>query len=232
MLRVHITAKTYGERQVLGAVAFSAAPGEVLALLAPSGTGKTTTLRIVLGLDTAFEGSVQRPDGRIGAVFQEPRLLPWLNVAENLRLVQPGLADDDIAAWLGLAGLDAIAGTMPSALSLGMARRVALARALAVAPSLLVMDEPFASLDPLLSSRLSRNIAGYAKRTGAILLMATHDLDQALDVADRILVLGGTNPATLAADVRKDALDASALRQKFRFLEGSPRAGAPPAELA
>jgi len=133
---------------------------------------------------------VHRPAGRIGAVFQEPRLLPWLSVGENLRLVQPNLKDPDIADLLRLAGLEAIAELMPSSLSLGMARRVALARALAVRPSLLVMDEPFASLDPLLSGRLSRSIASHARQIGATLLMATHDLDQALAVADRILVLG------------------------------------------
>jgi ABC-type uncharacterized transport system YnjBCD ATPase subunit len=144
-LQVNITAKAYGTRQVLSTVAFSASPGEVLALLAPSGTGKTTTLRIVLGLDTKFSGTVHRPIGRIGAVFQEPRLLPWLSVGQNLSLVQPSLTEPDIAELLRRAGLEPIADLMPSSLSLGMARRVALARAMAVKPSLLVMDEPFAS---------------------------------------------------------------------------------------
>ncbi len=218
-LQVNITGKAYGTRPVLGAVAFSAEPGEVLALLAPSGTGKTTTLRIVLGLDKAFAGTVQRPAGRVGAVFQEPRLLPWLDVGENLRLVEPGLSDTDIAEWLHIAGLEDVARVMPSALSLGMARRVSLARALAVRPSLLVMDEPFASLDPMLSGRLSRAIAGQARQTGAVLLMATHDLDQALVVADRILVLGGTNPASLEADLPGKGIDALGLRGRFEFLE-------------
>jgi ABC-type nitrate/sulfonate/bicarbonate transport system ATPase subunit len=219
-LHVDIAAKAYGARLVLAQIRFSAGPGEVLALLAPSGTGKTTTLRIVLGLDANYTGTVQRPSGRIGAVFQEPRLLPWLNVGENLRLVEPGLTDSDIAKLLGQAGLENAAGVMPSALSLGMARRVALARALAVEPSLLVMDEPFASLDPLLSARLARAITAHARQAGAAILMATHDLDQALAVADRILVLGGSNPATLEADVPSRDVDALALRQKFSFLEG------------
>jgi ABC-type nitrate/sulfonate/bicarbonate transport system ATPase subunit len=217
-LQVNITAKAYGTRQVLSTVAFSASPGEVLALLAPSGTGKTTTLRIVLGLDTKFSGTVHRPIGRIGAVFQEPRLLPWLSVGQNLSLVQPSLTEPDIAELLRRAGLEPIADLMPSSLSLGMARRVALARAMAVKPSLLVMDEPFASLDPLLSGRLSHSIASYARQTGASLLMATHDLDQALAVADRILLLGGSNPAKLEADEPSAGIDAATVRERFQFL--------------
>ena len=143
-------------------------------------------------------------------------------MGENLRLVEPGLTDADIAKLLGQVGLENKAGVMPSALSLGMARRVALARALAVEPSLLVMDEPFASLDPLLSARLARAIAGRARQNGATILMATHDLDQALVVADRILVLGGSNPATLEADVPSRDADAVVLRERFAFLGEKP----------
>ncbi len=224
-LHVDITSKAFGKLPILGHVKFSAGPGEVLALLAPSGTGKTTTFRVVLGLDADFAGKVDRPAGRIGAVFQEPRLLPWLDVSGNLRLVQPDLTDAAIAELLGQAGLEDVAGMMPRSLSLGMARRVALARALAVGPSLLVMDEPFASLDPLLSGRLSRTIASHARQTGATLLMATHDLDQALAVADRVLMLGGRNPATLQADFFSRDIDAAALRARFPFLEGRDGSG-------
>ena len=222
-LRVDIASKAFGESLVLSAVRFSAAPGEVLALLAPSGTGKTTALRIVLGLDREFSGSVVRPAGRIGAMFQEPRLLPWLSVADNIRLVAPSLtrqAADGLLAGVGLQGQGDL---LPKQVSLGMARRVAMVRALAVRPSLLVLDEPFASLDPRLAAELAVAVTRQARACGAIVLVATHDLDQALAIADRILVLTGTAPATLAADIAAPAASAAEIRTRFAFLERNGR---------
>jgi ABC-type nitrate/sulfonate/bicarbonate transport system ATPase subunit len=220
LLRVAIERKAFGARAVLSGVRFSAGAGEVLALLAPSGTGKTTALRIVLGLDKDFSGAVQRPPGRIGAVFQEPRLLPWMDVAANLRLVAPALTDGAVAALLETVGLPDAAARMPGQLSLGMARRVALARALAVRPALLVLDEPFASLDPMGSGLVSRAALAQGRSLQATVLIATHDLDQALATADRILVLTGA-PASLAADLTAGSVSAQELRQRFGFLQGS-----------
>jgi NitT/TauT family transport system ATP-binding protein len=216
---VSIVSRVFGTHIILRDVHFTARPGEVLALLAPSGTGKTTTLRIAMGLDRHFTGSVRRPAGRLGAVFQEPRLLPWLSIAANLRLVEPGLSDADIAAWLAMAGLPDCAGALPKQLSLGMARRVALARALAVRPSLLVLDEPFASLDARLGAELGHAVAAHARAIGAIVLMATHDLEQALATADRLLVLSGTAPATLGADLPASQTSAADLRARYGFLD-------------
>jgi NitT/TauT family transport system ATP-binding protein len=152
-------------------------------------------------------------------VFQEPRLLPWLTVAGNLRLVQPDLSDRDIAFFLALAGLPDCAGLAPKTLSLGMARRVAVARALAVRPSLLLMDEPFASLDLRLGSQIGRDITVHARSLGAITVIATHDLEQALTITDRILVLGGSLPAQLVEDARSTAISAARFRQRFSFLQ-------------
>jgi NitT/TauT family transport system ATP-binding protein len=218
-LLVSIDSKVFGAHAVLRDVAFAASPGEVLALLAPSGTGKTTTLRIAMGLDTRFAGKVRRPAGRLGTVFQEPRLLPWLSVAGNLRLVAPGLGDSEIESLLSLAGLADCAGRLPKQLSHGMARRVALARALAVRPALLVMDEPFASLDARLGAQLGHAITAHARSIGAIVLIATHDLDQARAVADRLLVLSGSSPATLGADLPAASVSAEDLRARFGFLD-------------
>jgi len=202
-LAVRIDSKAHrcpdGLRPVLRDVAFTAGPGEVLALFGPSGTGKSTALRIVMGLDTDYIGTVRRGAGRLGAVFQDPRLLPWMTVGDNLRLVQsaPGY---DPAAALAEVGLPDAARLMPGALSLGMARRAALARALAVDPSLLVLDEPCASLDPRTAAGLGGLLAARARTHGTTVLFSTHEIEHAFACADRVLVLGGY-PASLAADV-------------------------------
>src|SRR5271170_6575741 len=170
VLDVRIDAKSVPEpggelRPILLDVCFSAEPGEFLALFGPSGTGKTTTLRIALGLDPDFQGLVRRPDARVGVVFQEPRLLPWLTVADNLRLVMSdGASVPDISGLLQQVELPGIEQRRPRELSLGMARRVALARALAVDPQLLVLDEPFASLDPALAARLAGTVSRWARQ--------------------------------------------------------------------
>jgi ABC-type nitrate/sulfonate/bicarbonate transport system ATPase subunit len=129
---------------ILQDIGLTVPPGQIVALLGRSGGGKSTLLRIALGLDTAFEGHVRRPSGRLGVVFQEPRLLPWMTVGQNLRLVAPGITASRIGDLLELAGVAGTDNHLPSELSLGMARRVALARALAVDPNMLVLDEPFA----------------------------------------------------------------------------------------
>ena len=213
-------------RPVLREVTFSAKMGTVLAFFGPSGMGKSTTLRIAIGLDTDFEGFVRRPPGRLGVMFQEPRLAPWLTVADNIRLVATeGAPDPDIPALLEEVGLRGAAARLPRELSLGMARRAALARALAVAPHMLVLDEPFASLDPQLAAGLAAIVKTRVSRMETLVLFATHELDQALAIADRILILSG-QPATLDADLtvphREDtaarAQLRSDLRSRFHFL--------------
>jgi NitT/TauT family transport system ATP-binding protein len=222
-LSVDIREKRFGTIPVLGGLRFAASPGEFLAVLAPSGTGKTTALRILLGLDTAFSGTVTRPGGRVGAVFQEPCLLPWMDVAANLRLAAPGLSQGDVAALLADMDLADVAAYLPRQISLGMARRVAIARALAVSPSLMVLDEPFTSLDARLAARLAGVVASRARQ--AVVVMATHDLDQALVVASRVLVLAGS-PAALVEDQPVPAHSqlapfAAGLRQRHPFLNAT-----------
>ena len=232
MLEVNIRAKEFRSsrgdtRQILRDVAFTAAPGEVLALLGPSGIGKSTILRVTLGLDRDFEGSVQLPPGRLGVMFQEPRLLPWLSVEDNLRLVLPvDVPVPDIVALLNEVLLPPIPNLLPSALSLGMARRVALARALVVDPAILVLDEPFASLDQSLATTLGVRIIDRVRRRGTLVLLSTHDIDQALAMSTRVLVIAG-EPASLVENIpvprREDDATANAgLRQnllsRFSFL--------------
>ncbi|CAO3435722.1 ABC transporter, ATP-binding protein [Azospirillum endophyticum] len=186
----------------------SAAAGEVVALVGPSGCGKTTALGIVAGLDHAFDGMVEvgpRPDGgmaKLGYVFQEPRLLPWRSVRQNLALVLPrplrrGPAVD---AMLDALELSAFADRFPTQLSLGMARRVALARAFLVEPDLLLMDEPFVSLDEPTALRLRTLLTQLLDRRPATLLLVTHNLREALALADRLLLLA-PSPGRVVAEV-------------------------------
>ncbi|WP_407341118.1 ABC transporter ATP-binding protein [Methylocapsa polymorpha] len=203
-LEVAITLKAFraasGETRVaLRDVGFALKPGEVCALLGPSGCGKTTLLRIVAGLDHDFDGRVWLPSPhRLGMVFQEPRLLPWRTVSQNLRLAgaSPETGLDEIVAALGLAAhLD----HFPGELSLGLARRVAIARAFAVKPDLLLLDEPFVSLDAALAMRLRAELMALVETHRATTLIVTHDVEEAISLADRIIVLSGA-PGRIIGD--------------------------------
>jgi ABC-type nitrate/sulfonate/bicarbonate transport system ATPase subunit len=148
-LSVHIAAKRYpnGSCAIQG-LAFDARAGEFVAIVGPSGAGKTTLLNIISALDTDFEGTLQLGSaGRIGFMFQEPRLMPWLTVAQNLALVDPRATGARLAQALQRVGLEDCAALFPRQLSGGMQRRVALLRAFLMEPNLLLMDEPFQSLD-------------------------------------------------------------------------------------
>ncbi|MGH6858080.1 MAG: ABC transporter ATP-binding protein [Methylocella sp.] len=186
-------------RVVLHDVAFSLRQGEICALLGPSGCGKTTLLRIISGLDSDFEGRVVLPSPhRIGMVFQEPRLLPWRSVVQNLRLAGASSESDlaEIAAALGLSKhLD----HFPGELSLGLARRVAIARAFAVKPDLLLLDEPFVSLDAALAAQLREELLALVLKRKATTLIVTHDVDEAISLARRIIVFSAA-PGRLIAD--------------------------------
>ncbi len=209
-LRVAIRGRSFGDKSVLGEIGFDLEPGERLALLGPSGIGKSTLLGIIAGTDTGFEGTVTRPDGRIAVVFQTPRLLPWRTLAENIAVV-PGAGDLDRArSLLAEVGLGEACDMHPERVSLGMQRRAALVRALAVDPALLLLDEPLVSLDPQ-SVGAMRDLLTFAMdRTGATVVMATHDRREALALTDRIVELGGT-PARLVSD-RKSPLGRDARR--------------------
>jgi NitT/TauT family transport system ATP-binding protein len=186
---------------VLGELNFSLANGEVAALVGPSGCGKTTLLRIIAGLDRDYQGAVRLPDHcRLGMVFQEPRLLPWRSVEANVRLAAPEATDATLDALFQTLGLSSHRGHYPGELSLGLARRVALARAFAVAPDLLVLDEPFVSLDAALAERLRSELVELVTRRPVTTLLVTHDVDEAIGLADRLLVMSAS-PARIVAEV-------------------------------
>jgi len=176
--------------EVLSEMHFSLVAGEVAVLFGPSGCGKSTLLRIIAGLDSDFEGTVSRPPHlRIGMVFQEPRLLPWRKVEDNVRLAAPLIDDATLSALFAALDLSEHRHHFPGELSLGLARRVALARALAVEPDLLILDEPLASLDDALAGRMRDEIAGFAAQVSRITILVSHDLDDAVRLGDRLIFL-------------------------------------------
>lgn len=203
-LSVAIRAKRHAGAvtDTLGALQFSAESGDFVAIVGPSGAGKTTLLKVIAGLDPAFDGSVSvGRSARLGYVFQEPRLLPWLNVADNLRLVQPDLSDAVIDAGLAKVGLPGTALQLPLRLSGGMQRRVALLRAFLIQPELLLLDEPFISLDAPTADSLYDVLAALRADVMPTTLLVTHDLREALALADRVLFVS-KRPARLILDHR------------------------------
>lgn len=197
VISVDIEAKTFGDTQVLGRVRFSVADGETVALLGPSGIGKSTLLRIVAGIDGDFQGRVQRPDA-MAIVFQEPTLLPWRSARDNLLLTQPGLGPEAADAAMERVGLRGKGGAFPGQLSLGQQRRLSLARAFAGRPAFLVMDEPFVSLDPDMAAQMIALTEDLIAETRPATLFVTHARPEADRLADRVLTLSG-QPATLEA---------------------------------
>jgi len=190
-------------REVLRDIRLVIRRGEFVCLIGPSGCGKTTCLRILTGLDRDFTGTVTPDPHRlaIGVAFQEPRLLPWRTVEENIRLVLPKAERGrDLQPLLADLGLGDHAGHFPHALSLGLARRVSLARALVGRPQLLVLDEPFVSLDARAAFELRGLVLRAAQAADTAVLMVTHDVREALGLADRLVLLGG-RPTQVLAEV-------------------------------
>ena len=183
--------KSFGSRKVLHNTDLDLAPSGITCLLGPSGCGKSTLLRITAGLEKADSGRVLiRPD-ECAVVFQDPRLLPWLTVQENLRLALPSSCSDAahrMAEVLGMVELaPSILSAMPRELSGGMAQRVGVARALLRSPRILLMDEPFAALDAITRSNLQTMLKKLMEH--ALCLLVTHDMEEALRVGRRISVM-------------------------------------------
>ena len=176
--------------QILADLSFALEGGETGAFIGPSGCGKSILMRILAGLDRNFEGYVCAPaKARIGIVFQEPRLLPWRNVEDNVRLAAPAATEAELSALFAGLGLSEHRTHFPGELSLGLARRAALARAFAVRPTVLLLDEPFVSLDAPLALQMQRDLAGLVEGRRIITVLVTHDVDEAIALADRVFVL-------------------------------------------
>jgi len=191
--RVRGLRRAFDGRPVLDGVDLDIGPGEFVAMLGVSGTGKSTLLRALAGLDREVTGELSVP-GTVAVAFQEPRLLPWRRVLANVSLgLRTEDPDADPAAIgrraLAEVGLTGRAGAWPLTLSGGEAQRAALARALVREPSLLLLDEPFSALDALTRIAMHRLVVGLWQRHRPAVLLVTHDVDEALILADRVLVL-------------------------------------------
>jgi NitT/TauT family transport system ATP-binding protein len=203
-----------GDLPVLDGITLEVAPRDVVAIVGPNGSGKSTLLRVIAGLLPAGGGSVEAagrlvsgPDASVGLVFQEPRLLPWRSTIDNvtypleLEGVGGATRQEHGLQLLRLVGVDGFADTRPHQLSGGMRQRVAIARALARDPSILLLDEPFSALDALTRERFDVELLRLWQRTGTTILLVTHDVREALFLADRVVVLTA-RPARIAGEVR------------------------------
>jgi sulfonate transport system ATP-binding protein len=189
-------------------------PAEIVALVGASGCGKSTLLRIVAGLDEPTSGRallneepIIGPSPAVGVVFQEPRLMPWLTVRQNVRFGLAALPEAEqqqrTDAVLARVGLADFAEALPRQLSGGMAQRVAIARALVAQPALLLLDEPFSALDPFTKMDLQEHLLHIWAYDRPTLLLVTHDLEEALVLSDRVVVLRG-RPGRVHETVRVD----------------------------
>ncbi|WP_369055696.1 ABC transporter ATP-binding protein [Kineococcus terrestris] len=235
-----------GTHRVLADVDLVVEAGSTVALLGASGSGKSTLLRLVAGLDLPTAGevavggeAVRDVSDRCAVVFQEPRLLPWRDLAGNVALGLPrgtprAEGRERVAHQLETVGLADFAGHRPRRVSGGMAQRAALARALVRRPGVLLLDEPFAALDALTRLKMQDLLDDVQRGTGATTLFVTHDVDEALHLADRVLVLGtpeGAEGARVVRDLRvaaprpRDRGDAELAAHRVELLEllGVPR---------
>ncbi|MBJ2345327.1 MULTISPECIES: ABC transporter ATP-binding protein [Pseudomonas] len=190
LLDIHVARKSFATTTVLNDIHLQLQPRETVSLLGPSGCGKSTLLRIVAGLEKDFEGQLLSHTEQLAFVFQEPRLMPWLTVQQNI-----GFSDDDrydkawVAQLIEEVGLSDFADALPKALSGGMAQRVAIARGLYSRPRVLLLDEPFSAVDAFTRMKLQDLLLQLAERHAIALLLVTHDVDEALYLSDRVLVM-------------------------------------------
>jgi sulfonate transport system ATP-binding protein len=234
---LHLTniRKRYEGIAVLAGLTLDVDASEIVAVVGPSGCGKSTLLRLISGLDARFDGRIAvgerqvcGADRAVGVVFQEPRLFPWLSVSDNVAF---GLTDrgaprahELVRETLAVVGLAGFATALPKELSGGMAQRVALARALVTEPEVLLMDEPFSSLDAFTRMRLQDHLLAAWSRYRPTLVLVTHDLDEAVYLADRVVLLTD-RPARVADVLRvsaehpRDRRDPNLLALRVALLE-------------
>ena len=197
MLRIQGLSVGYGGEAVLEGIDLEVAAGQFVSLVGPFGSGKTSILRAVTGLLTPETGTVELAVEltQVGFLFQDDALLPWRTSLQNVSLglrihgASLPLAEEKAEQWLSLMGLGGFGDRYPRQLSVGQRKRVAIAQVLALEPKLLLMDEPFASLDAIVRTRITEELLGWVEREHLTVLLVTHDLEEAISVSDVIYVL-------------------------------------------
>ncbi len=241
LLTLEAISKHYTTEPILRNLSLEIQPGEIISLVGPSGCGKSTLLRLISGLDREHEGQIlvdgniiREPNRTVGLMFQEPRLFPWLEVRDNIAF---GLAPERrkhsqklVNELLEQVGLSESAKLLPRQLSGGMAQRVALARALAGEPGLLLLDEPFSALDAFTRMRLQEVVLAIWLRYQPTMLLVTHDIDEALYLSDRVVILA-EKPASVQKIIEvglerpRDRRHPELLRLRSELLEALRFAG-------
>jgi sulfonate transport system ATP-binding protein len=214
-LQVNVRQKNFGPRAIIHDVKFDVAAGEIVAVLGASGCGKSTLLRVIAGLDRNYVGNISicgncdgTHENTVGVVYQEPRLMPWLTVEDNIKfgLIMQNTKNKNanIDGLLQEVMLESARQYLPKQLSGGMAQRVAIARALVREPDVLLMDEPFSSLDVLTRRSLHALTREVTARHQTATVVVTHDVEEAVNLASRVLVLTmqGNKGAMIQHDIR------------------------------
>ncbi|MDG4857934.1 ABC transporter ATP-binding protein [Streptomyces sp. T-3] len=221
-VRVEGLSRTFDGKRVVDGLELSVLPGEFVALLGRSGCGKSTLLKILAGLDRDIEGTVLVPR-RKATAFQAPRLMPWKKVWRNVLLGLPGKPERALAERaLAEVGLDHRSDAWPKTLSGGEAQRASLARALVREPDLLLLDEPFGALDALTRIKAQRLVGELWQRRGCAVLLVTHDVEEAVLLADRVLVMDDgviAHEVTVDLDRPRDIADPRFAQLRARLLD-------------
>lgn len=202
VLDLQIGGLCIGGTQILGKINLRMMRSQSVSLIGPSGVGKSSLLRIIAGLETRHSGRCE-VQGRVGMVFQEPTLLPWRTVLDNL-CIPTGISPQAAEQALADVGLMGRALDFPQQLSLGQQRRLSLARAFAIKPDLLLMDEPFVSLDPDLVEEMMALFQQLQQRHGVATILVTHVAEEAKRLSDRIITLSGS-PAQITGSLTNTA---------------------------
>ena len=204
-ISIRIASKRFGQSTVFSEFRLDVAAGSVVALVGPSGVGKSTLLRMVAGIDRGFEGTISIDDTpafaapATGFLFQDARLLPWLSALDNICAVAPFTRVERAQTLLDRVGLHGVERAYPHQLSGGMQRRVAIARALAVNPKMLLLDEPFVSLDMHLAEDLRRVVHDVIRAEGTTVMIVSHVQDDIRELADRVVTID-RRPAVIISD--------------------------------
>jgi len=200
MLRISKLEKCFNKNKIISNLSFTVDNKEFAVIVGPSGCGKTTLLNIISNLITDYSGQVECESKKIGYVFQEDRILPWLSVFDNIKIVRPEENNHKVFQYIKLVGLQGFENYFPDELSGGMRQRCAIARALYFGSDFLLMDEPFKSLDYILKQKMLLDLLSIHKTQKNTILLVTHDIEEALTVGDRIFVLQ-RNPCRLVKTI-------------------------------